>query len=109
MSRSCWPGQAARRRRWRGTGAAFPYLVTVCWDGVAPETPLVVVQTRDQREMRVLAVDPATGATSVVRADTDPHWLEIVPACPPGPPAAGSSGPWTQAGRGGCSWPRPPT
>src|SRR6185437_6821389 len=49
--------------------AAFPYLVTVYWDGVAPETPLIVVQTRDQREMRVLAVDPATGATSVVRVD----------------------------------------
>jgi dipeptidyl-peptidase-4 len=62
--------------------AAFPYLVTVCWDGVAPETPLIVVQTRDQREMRVLAVNPATGATSVVRVDTDPHWLEIVPGVP---------------------------
>ena len=47
-----------------------------------PETPLIVVQTRDQREMRVLAVDAATGATTVVRADTDPHWLEIVPGVP---------------------------
>ena len=62
--------------------AAFPYLVTACWDGVAPETPLIVVQTRDQREMRVLAVDAATGATAVVRADTDPHWLEIVRGVP---------------------------
>jgi dipeptidyl-peptidase-4 len=62
--------------------AAFPYLVTACWDGVAPETPLIVVQTRDQREMRVLAVDLATGATTVVRTDTDPHWLEIVRGVP---------------------------
>ena len=32
--------------------------------------------------MRLLAVDPATGATSLIRADTDPHWLEIVPGVP---------------------------
>ena len=62
--------------------AAFPYLVTACWDDVAPQAPLIVVQTRDQREMRVLAVDPATGETSVIRTDTDPHWLEIVRGVP---------------------------
>ena len=62
--------------------AAFPYLVTVCWDGAAPRAPLIVVQSRDQREMRLLAVDLATGATSLVRADTDPYWLEIVPGVP---------------------------
>jgi dipeptidyl-peptidase 4 len=61
---------------------AFPYLVTACWDNVAPWAPLIVVQTRDQREMRVLAVDPATGETSVIRTDTDPHWLEIVRGVP---------------------------
>ena len=61
---------------------AFPYLVTASWDGAAPQAPLIVVQSRDQREMRLLAVDPATGATSLVRADTDPHWLEIVPGVP---------------------------
>jgi dipeptidyl-peptidase 4 len=60
----------------------FPYLVTAVWDGIAPEAPLIVVQSRDQREMRLLAVDPATGATSLIRADTDPHWLEIVPGVP---------------------------
>jgi dipeptidyl-peptidase 4 len=62
--------------------AAFPYLVTVAWDGAAPRAPLIVVQSRDQRELRLLAVDLATGATSVVRADTDPDWLEIVPGVP---------------------------
>ncbi len=62
--------------------AAFPYLVTVCWDGAAPRAPLIVVQSRDQRELRLLAVDLATGATNLVRADTDPHWLEIVPGVP---------------------------
>ncbi len=62
--------------------AAFPYLVTALWDSTAPQAPLIVVQTRDQREMRLLSVDPKTGATGLVRADTDPHWLEIVPGVP---------------------------
>jgi dipeptidyl-peptidase 4 len=62
--------------------SAFPYLVTAVWDDVAPQAPLIVVQSRDQREMRLLAVDPASGATSLIRADTDPHWLEIVPGVP---------------------------
>jgi dipeptidyl-peptidase 4 len=62
--------------------AAFPYLVTASWDHGGPDGLLIVVQTRDQREMRLLAVDPASGATTVVRADTDPHWLEIVAGVP---------------------------
>jgi dipeptidyl-peptidase 4 len=60
--------------------AAFPYLVTVCWeDG---HDPLLVVQSRDQRTMRILAADPATGRTEVLREDTDPVWLDIVPGVP---------------------------
>jgi dipeptidyl-peptidase 4 len=60
--------------------AAFPYLVTVRWqDG---HDPLVVVQSRDQRIMRVLGVDVASGKASVLHEDTDPHWTEIVPGVP---------------------------
>jgi dipeptidyl-peptidase-4 len=64
--------------------AAFPYLVTAYWagSGSAGEPPLIVVQARDQRETRILAVDPRTGATTVVRADTDPDWLDIIPGVP---------------------------
>jgi dipeptidyl-peptidase-4 len=95
--------------------AAFPYLVTVCWtdpagsapplpatqearegrepggtpDAAVPGNPLVVVQSRDQRRMRILAVDPATGQTYVLREDTDPHWVDIVPGVPA----------WTPSGR----------
>ena len=59
---------------------AFPYLVTVRWqDG---HDPLVVVQSRDQRTMRILRVQAGTGQASVLREDTDPHWLEIVPGVP---------------------------
>ncbi|HEU5416786.1 MAG TPA: prolyl oligopeptidase family serine peptidase [Streptosporangiaceae bacterium] len=63
--------------------AALPYLVTASWggpDGAA--TPLLVVQSRDQRTLVLLAADPATGKTRIVRADTDPHWVDIVPGVP---------------------------
>jgi dipeptidyl-peptidase-4 len=67
--------------------AAFPYLVTVCWQG--GHDPLVVVQSRDQRTMRMLTVDTRTGQASVLREDTDPQWLDIVPGVPA----------WTRDGR----------
>ena len=60
--------------------AAFPYLVTACWTG--EHDPLVVVQSRDQRTMRLLSVDAGTGQAEVLREDTDPAWLEIVPGVP---------------------------
>ncbi len=60
--------------------AAFPYLVTAGWqDG---HDPLVVVQSRDQRAVRILGVDAASGQTRVLHEDTDPCWLEIVPGVP---------------------------
>jgi dipeptidyl-peptidase 4 len=62
--------------------AAFPYLVTVCWEDPAARQPLVVVQSRDQRRMRVLAVDTGSGATSTVRDDAGEPWLEIIPGVP---------------------------
>ena len=60
--------------------AAFPYLVEVVWGADGPLT--LLVQARDQTRARVLAADPETGATSCVREDTDPAWLEIVPGVP---------------------------
>jgi dipeptidyl-peptidase 4 len=68
-------------------GAAFPYLVTACWEG--EHDPLVVVQSRDQRTMRLLTVEVSSGKTAVLREDTDPRWLEIVPGVPA----------WTKDGR----------
>jgi dipeptidyl-peptidase-4 len=60
--------------------SAFPYLVTACWqDG---HDPLVVVQSRDQRRLRILGVDAGRGRVTVRHEDTDPHWLEIVPGVP---------------------------
>ncbi|WP_289008484.1 prolyl oligopeptidase family serine peptidase [uncultured Thermomonospora sp.] len=59
--------------------AEFPYLVTAGWDR---HGPLIVVQSRDQRVMRVLQVSPADGATSVLHVSHDPVWLEIVRGLP---------------------------
>jgi dipeptidyl-peptidase 4 len=64
---------------------ALPYLVTASWDADTGH-PLLVVASRDQRDMRILAVNPATGATSLVRADADPAWVDIVPGVPAGLP-----------------------
>ncbi|QFZ22470.1 S9 family peptidase [Saccharothrix syringae] len=59
---------------------AFPYLNTASW--TSHGAPLLQVQSRDQRRVRVLAVDVGTGATEVVADDSDPHWLEVVPGTP---------------------------
>ena len=59
-----------------------PYLVTASWERAGAGQPLLVVLSRDQKEMRILAADPASGATSLVRADTDPAWVDIVPGVP---------------------------
>jgi dipeptidyl-peptidase-4 len=55
------------------------YLAHAAW---SEAEPLIVVQPRDQRALRVLRVDPATGATAPVHEDTDAHWVEIIPGVP---------------------------
>jgi dipeptidyl-peptidase-4 len=66
----------------RWDSEALPYLVTATWSTSGDGLPLIVVASRDQRDMRILAVDPQTGETSEVRADSDPSWLDIVPGVP---------------------------
>ncbi len=66
---------------------AFPYLVDVSW--TRHGDPLVVVSTRDQRLMRVLAFEPATGQSRVVADLTDASWVD----------AAGGSRRWAPDGR----------
>jgi dipeptidyl-peptidase-4 len=60
---------------------AFPYLITASWDR-AGEQPLVVVLSRDQREMRLLSVDQHSGACTIIRSDTDPSWVDVVRGVP---------------------------
>ena len=60
--------------------AAFEYLVTVVWE--ADHEPLIVVLNRDQNQLQLRTVDPDTGATTLLREDTDPQWVDIVPGVP---------------------------
>ncbi len=59
---------------------AYPYLAQVRWTvhGLS-----MVVQSRDQRDVTVLAVDPSTGATTPVFRDHDDAWVELVPGTGP--------------------------
>ncbi|HUH08094.1 MAG TPA: prolyl oligopeptidase family serine peptidase [Egibacteraceae bacterium] len=59
---------------------AFPYLVRVLWRRTGPLT--LLVQSRDQRVTRTLAVETVGGQTSLVREDRDAHWVEIVSGLP---------------------------
>ena len=73
-------GLDGRRTEVSWDRAAYPYLVTACWeDGRAAADRGAVPGPARQR---LLAVDPATGATSVVRDETDPHWLNMMPGVP---------------------------
>jgi dipeptidyl-peptidase-4 len=56
------------------------YLAAVHWSSGG--APLVAVQSRDQRTMRVLAVNPDDGSTQLVHEETDPHWVDIVTGVP---------------------------
>jgi dipeptidyl-peptidase 4 len=58
---------------------AYEYVVAVSWGKAGLH---VVVQNRAQSVMRVLEVDPATGATTVVREDNDPCWVPVVTGTP---------------------------
>jgi dipeptidyl-peptidase-4 len=63
------------------------YFVTAHWS--AHGRLLIAGQPRDQRRMRVLTVDPDTGATEVLAEDVDDRWVEIIPGVPA----------WTEDGR----------
>jgi dipeptidyl-peptidase-4 len=58
---------------------SFEYLTRVDW---SEHGLLVVVQSRDQRTMRILDVDLTSGATSVFREDSDDAWVDIVDGVP---------------------------
>jgi dipeptidyl-peptidase-4 len=72
-------GLDGRRQPVEWDRETYPYLVDASWDA---EGVLLVVQTRDQKVMRILSADPSTGRTTLVREDTDPTWLDIVPGVP---------------------------
>lgn len=54
----------------------YPYLARVLWD-VAQAPLTILVQTRDQREVALLAVDTATGQTRPLLVEADESWVEL--------------------------------
>ncbi len=66
--------------------AAFEYLPAAGWDA---HGPFAAVLSRDQRTLRVLAVDPADGATVPLAERHDERWVELLV---PGVPARTATG-----------------
>ncbi|MFD7290233.1 prolyl oligopeptidase family serine peptidase [Streptomyces sp. NPDC059863] len=58
---------------------AFEYVVSAGWESGGP---VVGLQTRDQRTLWVLRVDPASGAVQRLFGQTDEHWVEWLPGAP---------------------------
>jgi dipeptidyl-peptidase-4 len=59
--------------------AEYPYLIDVSWD---THGLFVTVESRDQRRLRVLAADTATGTTTTVAEDNDETWVDLVAGAP---------------------------
>jgi dipeptidyl-peptidase 4 len=58
---------------------AFPYLADVHWSAAGL---IATVQSRDQRSIEVIAIDPTSGETTVLFVDHDEAWVELVPGSP---------------------------
>ncbi|MFJ9847253.1 prolyl oligopeptidase family serine peptidase [Kitasatospora sp. NPDC101155] len=71
-------GLDGSRTEVRWDRAAFEYVTAAGWDG---HGPYAAVQSRDQRTVRTLAVEP-DGATRVLAERDDPHWIELLPGLP---------------------------
>ncbi len=63
--------------RWDRT--AFEYLTAAGWDA---HGPFAAVQSRDQRTVRTLAIDPADGAVRTLHEQRDEHWVQLVEGLP---------------------------
>lgn len=67
-------GGATRWLAWDAVN--FPYVAAVSWEN--PRAPLtLLVQNRRQTAQTLLAVDPATGATTVLLHEEDAAWLNL--------------------------------
>ncbi|WP_433343414.1 prolyl oligopeptidase family serine peptidase [Streptomyces sp. CA-253872] len=59
--------------------AEFTYLTAAGWDA---HGPWASVQTRDQRSVRTLAIDPADGSACPLAEEHDPYWVALLPGAP---------------------------
>lgn len=66
-----------------GSRVAVPfddeYLTTASWDAHALS---IVTMPRDQKALRLFSVDPRTGASTLVREDNDPAWVDVFGGVP---------------------------
>jgi dipeptidyl-peptidase 4 len=67
------------RTRVRWDRDAFEYVPAAGWDA---RGPYATVQTRDQRTVRWLGIDPDYGATWMLDEKHDRCWVELVPGLP---------------------------
>ena len=58
---------------------AFEYVPAAGWDD---HGPFAAVQSRDQRTVRVLGIDPADGTTRVLAEQRDKYWVQLVRGLP---------------------------
>ncbi len=58
---------------------AFAYLPGAGWDA---HGPYAVVQSRDQRTVRFLRIDPGTGDTFILNEQWDQCWVQLIPGLP---------------------------
>jgi len=58
---------------------AFEYVPGAGWDA---HGPFAVVQSRDQRTVRFLSIDPASGETTVLDEQHDECWVQPIPGSP---------------------------
>ncbi|MET7621400.1 prolyl oligopeptidase family serine peptidase [Streptomyces sp. NPDC005408] len=76
------------------TDPTLEYVTAAVWDS---HGPLISVQTRDQRSVYVLAVDPATGTTEILRHARDEAWLSLMPGTPVRLPSGTPVIPWCRS------------
>ena len=74
IARDAVDGTTAKLEEVDWDRAAFPYLAAVSWG----EAPLMVVQSRDQKVMRL--INAATG--ELLREDADPDWTDVIDGLP---------------------------
>jgi dipeptidyl-peptidase-4 len=70
-------GSGSVRVKW--DSETYPYLATGGWDR---HGPLISVQSRDQRTVVVLAVDPFSGETSELTTQSNGDWVDLVDGTP---------------------------
>jgi dipeptidyl-peptidase 4 len=72
-------GLDGSRTEARWDRGAFEYLVGAGWD---THGPYAVVQSRNQRIVRFLGIDPASGESTVLSEQRDECWVQLVPGLP---------------------------